>query len=385
MHAAQHYPGPQAQQGILPQRPPMPHQYSSSSITSVSSAASSSLHTSASEETASSHSSNSPPGMRGAQAQLAGAVAGGPGSAAAGRRRFCCGTCGKDFSTSGHLARHIRVHTGERNHPCPFPGCNARCSRQDNLVQHFRVHMPREERRANSTAVRAELQKCLQSAGQSLNGPSSDSFSSHGATPTPMHPSRGHHGQRSDSEVPSLPEGGSRSPSPIDSVPLTSPGFGPEGEHHAPWMDGNNGGGPHGQPSAGSQHPNMQLPLPAPTFPYSMPLAHPHHAYHHAQQQQQGHHPHQPLGSPTYPPSLQSGQYPPPLSPSSGSGLTSSGTGNSPLTPGWPNTSAIRGTQAPHQQRTSIRVPVGPASAPAGVVGASEWPWYGWQGEGKGA
>ncbi|KZT60835.1 hypothetical protein CALCODRAFT_85921 [Calocera cornea HHB12733] len=410
MHAAQHYPAPQhhqqqhqqQQQGMLPQRPAMhPHQYSSSSITSVSSAASSSLHTSASEDTATSHSSTSPPDLPGAaQAHLAAA---GPG--AAGRRRFCCGTCGKDFSTSGHLARHIRVHTGERNHPCPFPGCNARCSRQDNLVQHFRVHMPREERRANSTAVRAELQKCLQSAGQSLNGPSSDSFSSHGATPTPMHPSRGHHGQqRSDSEVPSLPDGGSRSPSPIDSVPLTSPGFGPDAEHHPPWMDGGSGGypsynsyvrGPLSSPGAApnhgppSPHPTMQLPLPAPTFPYSMPLAHPHQAYHHAHPGQHHAHHHQqpPLGSPTYPQPLQNGQYPPPLSPSSGSGLTSSGTGNSPLTPGWPNTSAIRGTQAPQQQqRTSIRVPVGPASAPAQVVGgASEWPWYGWQGEGKGA
>ncbi|KAK7041328.1 hypothetical protein R3P38DRAFT_2512652, partial [Favolaschia claudopus] len=38
-------------------------------------------------------------------------------------------------STTGHLARHARIHTGERNHRCPFPGCDTRCSRRDNLRQ----------------------------------------------------------------------------------------------------------------------------------------------------------------------------------------------------------------------------------------------------------
>ncbi|KAF8308807.1 hypothetical protein DL93DRAFT_2046619, partial [Clavulina sp. PMI_390] len=51
------------------------------------------------------------------------------------KRNHICQTCSKAFTTSGHLARHIRVHTGERNHKCPFPGCETRCSRQDNLQQ----------------------------------------------------------------------------------------------------------------------------------------------------------------------------------------------------------------------------------------------------------
>ena len=51
------------------------------------------------------------------------------------KRNHVCTTCSKAFTTSGHLARHIRVHTGERNHKCPFPGCETRCSRQDNLQQ----------------------------------------------------------------------------------------------------------------------------------------------------------------------------------------------------------------------------------------------------------
>jgi len=52
-----------------------------------------------------------------------------------GKKKHVCSTCDRGFTTSGHLARHLRVHTGERNHKCPFPGCETRCSRQDNLQQ----------------------------------------------------------------------------------------------------------------------------------------------------------------------------------------------------------------------------------------------------------
>ncbi|KAF7325652.1 hypothetical protein MKEN_00415100 [Mycena kentingensis (nom. inval.)] len=55
-------------------------------------------------------------------------------------RRHHCDHCNKPFLTSGHLARHLRTHTGERAHACTFPGCTTRCSRKDNLAQHYRLH-----------------------------------------------------------------------------------------------------------------------------------------------------------------------------------------------------------------------------------------------------
>ncbi|KAA8908465.1 hypothetical protein FN846DRAFT_945248 [Sphaerosporella brunnea] len=54
-------------------------------------------------------------------------------------RRYTC-QCGKSFTTSGHLARHTRIHTGEKNYVCPEAGCAARFSRQDNCMQHYRTH-----------------------------------------------------------------------------------------------------------------------------------------------------------------------------------------------------------------------------------------------------
>lgn len=53
------------------------------------------------------------------------------------KKKHLCPICERGFSTSGHLARHSRVHTGERQHKCPFPGCETACSRQDNLQQQY--------------------------------------------------------------------------------------------------------------------------------------------------------------------------------------------------------------------------------------------------------
>ncbi|KZT62107.1 hypothetical protein CALCODRAFT_420376, partial [Calocera cornea HHB12733] len=43
--------------------------------------------------------------------------------------------CSRTFTTAGHLNRHFKIHTGEKEHVCPWDGCGKRCGRLDNLVQ----------------------------------------------------------------------------------------------------------------------------------------------------------------------------------------------------------------------------------------------------------
>ncbi|KAI9310907.1 hypothetical protein BX666DRAFT_1868840 [Dichotomocladium elegans] len=56
---------------------------------------------------------------------------------------------------SGHLARHSRIHTGEKNFHCLYPGCPSRFSRQDNMMQHYRTHMSPRSRRGQQRATAA--------------------------------------------------------------------------------------------------------------------------------------------------------------------------------------------------------------------------------------
>ncbi|SAM08821.1 hypothetical protein [Absidia glauca] len=75
-----------------------------------------------------------------------------PSLSANSKRKYYCSEpgCNKAFTTSGHLARHHRVHTGEKNFPCLFPGCQSRFSRQDNMMQHYRTHMSPKSRRTTT-------------------------------------------------------------------------------------------------------------------------------------------------------------------------------------------------------------------------------------------
>lgn len=63
-----------------------------------------------------------------------------PAPTARAQKKYTC-HCNRSFTTSGHLARHMRIHTGEKNYECPFEGCSARFSRQDNCMQHYRTHL----------------------------------------------------------------------------------------------------------------------------------------------------------------------------------------------------------------------------------------------------
>ena len=51
-----------------------------------------------------------------------------------------CPRDGKAFKAKYKLVNHIRVHTGEKPFPCPFPGCGKVFARSENLKIHKRTH-----------------------------------------------------------------------------------------------------------------------------------------------------------------------------------------------------------------------------------------------------
>uniref|UniRef100_A0A8C0HJ77 Zic family member 5 n=1 Tax=Chelonoidis abingdonii TaxID=106734 RepID=A0A8C0HJ77_CHEAB len=51
-----------------------------------------------------------------------------------------CPREGKPFKAKYKLINHIRVHTGEKPFPCPFPGCGKVFARSENLKIHKRTH-----------------------------------------------------------------------------------------------------------------------------------------------------------------------------------------------------------------------------------------------------
>ncbi|KAK9766746.1 transcriptional repressor [Basidiobolus ranarum] len=84
------------------------------------------------------------------------------------RRKYKCSYpgCFRSFTTSGHLARHNRIHTGEKNFPCLMPGCPSRFSRQDNMMQHYRTHLSSKSRRGHRrSSVCSDISKDSHSLG----------------------------------------------------------------------------------------------------------------------------------------------------------------------------------------------------------------------------
>ncbi|KAJ1998504.1 transcriptional repressor [Coemansia thaxteri] len=96
------------------------------------------------------------------------------------KRKYICVYmgCGKAFTTSGHLSRHHRIHTGEKNYPCLHPGCDSRFSRQDNMMQHYRTHLSPRSRRNRAACNMADNADYAPAAADSIrNTPASSTAS----------------------------------------------------------------------------------------------------------------------------------------------------------------------------------------------------------------
>jgi zinc finger protein ZIC len=57
-----------------------------------------------------------------------------------------CPRAGRPFKAKYKLVNHLRVHTGEKPFPCPFPTCGKVFARSENLKIHKRTHTGRRRK-----------------------------------------------------------------------------------------------------------------------------------------------------------------------------------------------------------------------------------------------
>lgn len=79
-----------------------------------------------------------------------------------GNKPFQCKICQRSFSRSDHLTTHTRTHTGERPYSCDF--CERRFSRSDEKSRHMRVHYKNKNTGSakNSTLLSEHLKNSIE-------------------------------------------------------------------------------------------------------------------------------------------------------------------------------------------------------------------------------
>ena len=69
--------------------------------------------------------------------------------------------CSKTFSTSGHMVRHLKIHTGEKMHHCLVPGCTRSFARKDNRNHHYKSHQRKLERSAQGRGLQSGSEQSI--------------------------------------------------------------------------------------------------------------------------------------------------------------------------------------------------------------------------------
>jgi uncharacterized Zn-finger protein len=68
-------------------------------------------------------------------------------------KRYPCQHCDKRFSRPSSLSAHMTVHTGEKPHLCPLPGCGRAFSVLSNQRRHIRSCQRKPHRRPGFLAI----------------------------------------------------------------------------------------------------------------------------------------------------------------------------------------------------------------------------------------